>query len=78
MRLAVAQRLVGSASLVERLEMLDEAETLRSACVGSMFGVVETKYRGGSSDRSNWASWRVVPRTGSWNTCHDWYSSVSL
>jgi hypothetical protein len=50
MRLAVAHRLVGGASLVERFEMLDDEETLRSACVGSMFGVVEIRYKGGSSD----------------------------
>lgn len=51
--LAVAHRLVGNAPLVERFKTLDGAETLRSGCVGFMFGVVETMYRGGSSDESN-------------------------
>ena len=48
--LAVAHWLVGNASLVERFETLDEEETLFRGCVGSMFGVVESWYKGGSSD----------------------------
>lgn len=44
--------------MVERFETLDDevdegAETLRSGCVGSMFGVVEIRNMGGSGDPSN-------------------------
>jgi hypothetical protein len=70
MILAVAHRAVGGASLVERFETLDDGdgdgeETLRSGCVGSMFGVVETRDKGARGDPSNWYIWSMGPLTGS-------------
>jgi hypothetical protein len=70
MILAVAHWAVGGALFVERFETLDVdvvvgEETLRSGCVGSMFGVVETWDMGARGDPSNWYNWSMGPLTGS-------------
>jgi hypothetical protein len=66
MILAVAHWAVGGASLVERFETLDDEEVvLRSSCVGSIFGVVETRVMGEVGELSNRYSWSMYPLTGS-------------